>query len=537
MFESLKKLFSRSASSPPSEPPAQSVAPSPAPPATPFSRPAPAAAPRPVTAPVPLQTGDVVQLPLNDILSQLPPTVAPLLLALPGGTFSLPVRNALEQLGTGAVRVRFAVLRQSTIPGTFANDTSQDDTLIDLPLPQILAAIGPAAFARRSNQKVTEVPEEVAGVFGPKGVTPLPAVPRPATALSPARAPAITPAPPPPPPPPPRPVPPIKPVSPAPPPKPLSATPAPFTAPKAPTPLPFAPRPAPPPPIPESPKPAAPTGDDGTLVTTIAAICQSWPVAIRQEIERSNLGGASVSIPVSRLEAGMKAGRVMFAWGELIGWVSPKPPAPSPQGAAELDLPLAVIAPLFLGKIRAATPQKKVSVGQNIPDLFAGLVKSPAAAPTPAPAPAAVAAAPTPVAAVAAAVAAPEPDALGELLGQPFKTEWTPQEIARQIAALPGVSGSLLATADGLLIAGQVPAPLEAATVAAFLPQIFGRMTSYSEEVKLGALRAVTLSTDSTPCAMFKAGALHLAVVGNAGQSLPEAMLLRIAAELSKLNP
>jgi predicted regulator of Ras-like GTPase activity (Roadblock/LC7/MglB family) len=81
-----------------------------------------------------------------------------------------------------------------------------------------------------------------------------------------------------------------------------------------------------------------------------------------------------------------------------------------------------------------------------------------------------------------------------------------------------------------------VPPPLEAETLAAFLPQIFGRMSDCAEEVKLGALRAVTVSTDSAPCAMFKAGQLYLAVVGKPGQSLPETMLLRIAAQLAKLN-
>jgi len=282
--------------------------------------------------------------------------------------------------------------------------------------------------------------------------------------------------------------------------------------------------------MPEPLKPAEEAGDEGTLATTIGAICQSWPDAIRQEIEQSNLGEASVLIPMSRLETGMKAGRVVFLWSDLIGWLSVTPSAQSSQGAAELELPLGVIAPLFIGKHRAATPRKKVSIGQNIPDLFAGFAKSAASAPAPAPAVAA------PVAAAPAAALAPEQNALGELFGQPSRKEWTPQEIAQQIAALPGVSGSLLATDDGLLIAGQVPQPLKAETLAAFLPQIFGRMSSYSEEVKLGTLRAVTVSTDSAPCAMFKAGKLHLAVLGKPGQSLPEPMLLRIAAQLAKHN-
>jgi predicted regulator of Ras-like GTPase activity (Roadblock/LC7/MglB family) len=279
-------------------------------------------------------------------------------------------------------------------------------------------------------------------------------------------------------------------------------------------------------------KPAAPVGDDQTLVTTVETICQSWPEEIRLEIEQSNLAGASVVIPMTRLETGMKAGRVIFAWSEVIGWLDSPPAEQSSQGAVELELPLKVIAPLFIGKRRVATPQKKVNLGQELPDLFAGLAKTAAPAPAPATAPAAAA----PVAVATPAPPAPKRDVLAELFGQPPRDEWTPQAIAEQIAALPGVSGSLLATADGLLVAGQVSPPLTSETLAAFLPQILGRMSSYTEEIKLGALRAVTINTDSARCAIFTAGTLHLAVLGKPGQSLPEATLLRVADQLAKHN-
>jgi predicted regulator of Ras-like GTPase activity (Roadblock/LC7/MglB family) len=504
-----------------------------------------------------LQTGDVVHLPLNDILAQLPAAVAPLLLARPGGTFSLPVRNAVEQLGTGAVRVRLAQLRQSTPPGTFAGDTSRDETLVELPLSQILAAIGPAAFPRRSQQRATVVPEDVTGVFGPRGATLTVMPSQPASAVPPSPfPPAIVLAPLAPKPSrpalPPMPALAIKPISPETLLKPPTPAPLPFAAPKAPSPLSIVPRPTPAAPIAEAPKPAPPAGDEDPLVTTIGAICRLWPDAIRQEIEQFSLGGAYVSIPMNRLETGMKTGRVVFTWNELVGWLNPPPSALSPHGMSQLELPLNVIAPLFVGKRRALTERKKISIDQNIPDLFAGFGKPPAPAPAPAPVPQPppaitppaimppVAAPPVPVAPVAAVPApapAPVKNALGELLGQPTKADWSPQEIARHIASLPGVSGSLLATADGLLVAGQVPPPLDAETLAAFLPQILGRISTYSAEVKLGALFAVTMSTDSAPCVMLKAGALRLAVVGKRGQSLPEPVLLRIAAQLDKHNP
>jgi predicted regulator of Ras-like GTPase activity (Roadblock/LC7/MglB family) len=577
MFESFKKLFSRQASPLPDAPPPQLISISAAPPQPFPSR--PASTPRPPSipalpsgpAPVALRTGDVVHLPLNDILALLPSPVAPLLLARPGGTFSLPVRSAVEQLATGTVRVRFAQLRQTAPPGTFAHDASQDETLIDLPLAQILSAIGPAAFSRRAQQKATPVPDDVTGVFGPKGkrLSAMPSTPRSAPSPAPV-APAVSSVPvvpkPATPAPPPSPAPSIKPAPAETILKPPAPAPLPYSAPKAPSPLPFATRPtpaaapAPPAPMFGLPKPAAAAIDDGPLVTTIGAVCQSWPYAVRQEVEQFNLREASISIPMNSLETGMKGGRVVFAWGELIGWLDAPPSTQSSQGDAELELPLNVIAPLYFGKRRAAVPRKKLSVDQNIPDLFAGLGKPAVPPPTPAPVAATPVAVPpvapvpvipvpvTPVAVVpkpvvpapvaialaATPVAPVEKDSLGQIFGRPSKTDWSPQEIAQEISALPGVAGSLLATADGLLVAGEVPPPLEPETLAAFLPHILGRVSSCSEEIKLGAMRGVTLSTDSGPCAIFKAGALHLAVVGTPGQSLPESILVRIAAHLGK---
>ncbi len=589
MFESLKKLFSRPApptSYAPYEPPAQSLAAMP-PQAPAQPRPAPVAvAPAPPRPPsggfkpaiVSAQNGEMVNLPFTEIIQRLPATIAPLLVGRANGTFSFPIHSAVEQLGTGAVRVRFLELRRSAPPGTFANDASQDENLIDLPLPQILAAIGPAAFARRSDQRVTAVPDDVTGVFGPKGAASPRIATKPAPVAPPPPAAPARPAPTPPTPAPishapapapaapipqprsapapvpipvvqpvapipvaaapaamPKPAPAIRPVTPVAAPKPAAPAPLPFASQKPASPLPFATRPASPPPAPAPVAAPAPvvvpaptqTGDSPTVVTTIAAVCQLWPDSIHTEIEQFELGGSVISIPLSHLENGMKTGRVVVAWSDVLGWLNPPNPIPSAQGTTELELPLNVIAPLFIAKRRSASAQAKVSVGENIPDLFAGVVKPAAVAPAPAP----VVAPPPPPPA-----RAPELSALGRIFGQPTKSEWSPQEIARQISALPGVTGSLLATTDGLLVAGQISPPLTGETLAAFAPQVFGRISSYADEIKLGTVRAVTLTTDSGPCIMLGAGQVYIAVVGKPGQTLPEATLLRIAAELTNLK-
>jgi predicted regulator of Ras-like GTPase activity (Roadblock/LC7/MglB family) len=128
------------------------------------------------------------------------------------------------------------------------------------------------------------------------------------------------------------------------------------------------------------------------------------------------------------------------------------------------------------------------------------------------------------------------PDIPAEISEQRPETDLTPQEVVEWILTLPGVAGALLASNDGLLVAGQLPAPLEAETMAAFLPQILMRVGICSEEIRLGTLRSVMLLVGQTQCAMFKAGALCLGVLGQPGKTLPAAALERMAGELAKQN-
>jgi len=266
------------------------------------------------------------------------------------------------------------------------------------------------------------------------------------------------------------------------------------------------------------------------VVMTLEAVSGTWPDAVRQEIQQFNLVSETISIPVSRIEPGMKAGRLVFTWGDLCGWLS-DPLPPSANGASEVELPLGVVAPLFLTKRRAATPRKIVTVGEDVPDLFAGVSKPAPPPPEPAPAPAA-----EPVVDVVPPQASTAADVSTEAVEPAPQPDLSPQEVVEWILTLPGVAGALLASNDGLLVAGQLPAPLEAETMAAFLPQILMRIGICTEEIRLGPLRSVMLFVGKTPCAMFKAGGLCLAVLGHPGKTLPETALERMAGELAQLN-
>jgi len=433
---------------------------------------------------MPAGADDTILLLLSDIVARLPDSFAPLVSSSVTGTFPLPVKTALGQLHSGAVRISFGQIRQFAPPGTFANNASLDDSLVELPLPKILAAMNPALLARRPGQTQVEVPKDISGVFGSKGRAS-------ARVAAPGAAPVVSTAPP-------------IPVA----PKPVSVVPQKPAAPA-------------PPPV-----PLAPAGD--ALIVRLSALYEYWPETIRQDIAQSNWSDASVSLPMNRLDAAMKTGRVAFTWGELVQWLDVSSPSISPlHREKSLELPLKVIAPLFMAQQRAPVIQKNIAVDGNVPNLFPVPGKTSGRA---APAPAPVAVSPAPAAAAAPA------NVLGEIFGQPAKTDWSPQDITQKINALPGVAASLIAMSDGLLVAGVLPPPLKSETMAAFLPQIFGRLAHYSVEIQLGPPAALTLLAGQTPCAIFKTGALYLAVLGKPGATLPDALLQRLAAELAKRN-
>jgi predicted regulator of Ras-like GTPase activity (Roadblock/LC7/MglB family) len=398
-----------------------------------------------------MQAGENIYLPFTDILARLPASLAPFVLSPATGAFLLPVKTAVAQLPSGAVRIRFGELRKTAPTGTFTDDAGLDETLVDLPLPKILTAINPAVLARRSDQAQMDIAPEISGIFSSKIRADVP------TSVAPAPA-----------------------------------------------------------PIPVAAVPQAPAAD--TVTVRLSAVYEFWPDSVRQDITQFNLKDASVSMPMSRVEAALKTGRVAFTWGELINWLDvPAAPVATANQAVSVELPLKVIAPLFISQRRAPVVQKNITVADNVPSLFSGMGK-PVASVAPVPAP------------VVPVVAPFSADA------EPAKKDWSPQEITQKVNALPGVAASLIAMSDGFLVAGALPPPLKSETMAAFLPQIFGRLSNYSGEIQLGSLTAVTLLAGTCPCTIFKAGALYLAVLGKPGEALPDAVLQRMAGELAQRN-
>jgi predicted regulator of Ras-like GTPase activity (Roadblock/LC7/MglB family) len=212
-----------------------------------------------------------------------------------------------------------------------------------------------------------------------------------------------------------------------------------------------------------------------------------------------------------------------------------------------VELPLKVIAPLFLAHQTIPKPSKAISIDDDIPDLFSNASTSPPPAP----------AAPASSAAPAASNKPdtnyytwdeqkesdegeePEEEKVvfkpGPSPGTSFLNRYaTPNEIVSKAAALDGVDGVLIALPDGLLVASKIPPSMNGDILAAFLPQIYGRLSQSTRELRMGELNNLSFTVGNIPWKIFRVGAIYFAAFGLAGQPLPGAQLAGVAAELDR---
>jgi predicted regulator of Ras-like GTPase activity (Roadblock/LC7/MglB family) len=272
------------------------------------------------------------------------------------------------------------------------------------------------------------------------------------------------------------------------------------------------------------------------LVLSIIALAETWPEAVRKEIVELNLVDAKVSLPHHAIERGLRLGRIAFSWKTLRCWLKPAPvDTASPNDGLVLDLPLKAVAPLFLARQRESTKtHQKVTIDEEIPNLFFGA--------TPAGADAAPVATPPKQADTNYYVWSETSDVVRERdldeqrrpsAGTRFITKYaTPNEIVSRAAATEGVAGALIALPDGLMVANSLPPDLNGDTVAAFLPQIFGKVSQCTRELRMGELNNLNFTVGNVPWKIFRVNAIFFAAFGRAGQGLPTAQLAALAAEL-----
>jgi predicted regulator of Ras-like GTPase activity (Roadblock/LC7/MglB family) len=530
---------------------------------------APAAAARPQTAPpaspastmppAPAENPDELQLPLQSILAAMPMDLRAKVMQTPpaGMMIAVPLEKILTQLAFGSVKIAFGELRTAA-PGVFVNSGGEHDHKpVMLPLNEILTRLNPALLSRRFAQKQVEVTEDITGPFGAGGAgvkISVAAKPTPSTAMPSLRmttppsfsfvSRAITPA--------------TSATSPPPPPFMMPHAPTPATSVVTPringAPKPVAPIPSPAPQIPVEP---------AAISAPLAALSENWPEGLRLEIRQSNLANAQVLLPANLIEPALKRGRVTFTWRNLRPLIKPTPPPASVHDGIELELPLNVIAPLFFARQKTAPrSQAAERPPAEIPNLFFGFpqpeIPQPKPFPQPEisqPKPPARMPEPQPIRPAFKPVDAKLPDTNYYIWSDTAEaprvdeTEYkhpqrpatdfssryaTPNEIIARAMALPGMVGALVALPDGLKVASQIPSDLNADTLAAFLPQIFDRVSQSTRELRMGALNNFNFTVGNVPWKIFRVNAVYFAAFGRAGEALPTVQLAALAAELDR---
>jgi predicted regulator of Ras-like GTPase activity (Roadblock/LC7/MglB family) len=512
---------------------------------TPASPVLPTPAPVPPTKVVPLHktgvhhNGKGIELPLQPILAGLPLELQPRLKRPDAGelTLSVPLEKILAQLSSGAVKISFGELRHAA-PDLFTTESDRDHVPVSIPLAEVLARLNPALIMRRREQRLVEVPADIRSPFdrhgqglvfsvGPTQPEAAPAPPPRHT--SPAKPPTVAPhsrsaitfTPPP-----------------APPGAPPLSTPVLGSASRPLHDLGASQAPPAPAPVPPPPKPA---NNTEPLVVSLTSLAEGWPEAVRKEIVQLNLVDAKVALPAEIVERALKQGRVAFTWKTLRSWIKPAPlPAVSAHDSTVLELPLKIVAPLFLARQHEASKaQKRVPIDEDIPNLFFGFPQPEGGSSKPAPT-AKPAAAKTPdtnyyIWDDTADRARVQEDEVrrGPSPGTKFVAKYaTPNEVVSRAAALDGVAGALIALPDGLMVASRLSSDLNGDTLAAFLPQIFAKVNHCTKELRMGELNNLNFTVGNVPWKIFRVHAIFFAAFGRPGQPLPTSQLAALAAEL-----
>ncbi len=483
---------------------------------------------------------DSVRVSLKSVLAQLPPELRARISQSTEvieieAMISVPIETVVPQLSTGSVKISFGELRKISPHGTFSRLADRDGVLVSLPLAEIFPQIDPSLLQRRAAQR-QEVPEEISGPFDNKGrgiVISHDTTPKATSVVAPPRINVPTP----------------KSIKPA---ELIRFNPPTDHAPvfRGFTPQPIGVEQAP------AIQPAvgnhtvSPKLDESVMALSLAELAGSWPDAIRTEIVQSNMMAAKVVLPEKLIEQGLKVGKVAFTWRELRSWIQPtRLSGISVNDGIVLELPLKAIAPLFLAKQNASRSNKK-AVDENveaIPSLFYTSMPQPQPHPQPQP----------PQEALVENKLedtnyyvwkdtddAPDENDVTQRAGKAINAKIpdtaflrryaTPNEIVSKAAALDGVAGAIIALPDGLLVASRIPSDLNADTLAAFLPQIFGRVSQSTKELRMGDLNNLNFTVGNTPWKIFRVGSIFFAAFGRTAEPLPTAQLAGLAAELDR---
>ena len=264
-------------------------------------------------------------------------------------------------------------------------------------------------------------------------------------------------------------------------------------------------------------EPVAGTEPSPVVIVLLNQVSAGWPEAIREEVAGCP-PDTVIEFPTQELGVALRRGIVSFPWGKLREWIVPPLKTPTFFDVAVPEIPVSVVAPLFMAASRGAAPVRaRVQVDESIPLPFAPEPKKAAPEPLSAPVP----------------VIAPAPSAetSAGALGLDGRI---PSEIVDRACTFNGVAGAIIALQEGVLVAAKLPPELQSETLAAFLPQVFTRVEQATTPMQIGELKNVTFTAGDRSWQIWKAGIVFFAALGRPNELLPASQLKLLASQLAR---
>ena len=261
---------------------------------------------------------------------------------------------------------------------------------------------------------------------------------------------------------------------------------------------------------PAAPSPPAPVAapasasDSGTLDFTLSDLWKNWPESLKSGI--SSHEKATLSIPVKSLTPILQRGKAVFTWLETKDWFKPSigHTLMGQEDKTELQFPMELLVPAYMKSQKGGIPGKPLSHPEmdSIPDLFGS----------------------RPQVVSSSGPEAPSADAQvssDDHEGVQSEGLLAPAKFVQEALKLSEVIGAFLASSDGLLIHGELPDSMKKETFAAFIPQIYDRVSKYTKELRLGELNYLSLSIGETGMLILKSSEFYFAALGQQGKPLP----------------
>ena len=89
-------------------------------------------------------------------------------------------------------------------------------------------------------------------------------------------------------------------------------------------------------------------------------LVQNWPEQIQLEVAQLDVPDAQVALPGTEVGAAIKRGRIEYPWQKIHSWIRPAPTEPCSSELAEtvVELPLKLIVPTYLARMKRVTVTK-----------------------------------------------------------------------------------------------------------------------------------------------------------------------------------